>query len=56
MREKKNKKEPSETPRNQYDALQRILNLGPSRDDPNGSYTGKPENKYDVPVQDADDL
>lgn len=24
--------------------------------DPQGSYTGKPENKYDKPVQDADDL
>ena len=24
--------------------------------DPMGSYTGKPENKYDKPVQDADDL
>jgi hypothetical protein len=24
--------------------------------DPQGSYTGKPENPEDVPVQDADDL
>ena len=24
--------------------------------DPQGSYTGKPKNKYDKPVQDADDL
>lgn len=24
--------------------------------DPNGAYTGKAENKYEVPVQDADDL
>lgn len=24
--------------------------------DPNGSYTGRPENKNEVPVQDADDL
>lgn len=24
--------------------------------DPNGSYTGNPENKYEKPVQDADDL
>ena len=24
--------------------------------DPNGSYTGRPENTKEVPVQDADDL
>ncbi len=24
--------------------------------DPNGSYTGRPENKNEKPVQDADDL
>ena len=24
--------------------------------DPNGSYTGNPENKNEVPIQDADDL
>lgn len=24
--------------------------------DPQGSYTGKPANKFEVPVQDADDL
>ena len=24
--------------------------------DPNGSWTGRPENPYEVPVQDADDL
>lgn len=24
--------------------------------DPNGSYTGVPENKFEKPVQDADDL
>lgn len=24
--------------------------------DPNGSYTGKPADEYEVPVQDADDL
>ncbi len=56
MREKKNVQATPDAPRNQFDALQRILNQGPSRDDPNGSYTGKPENQYDIPVQDADDL
>ena len=28
----------------------------PSDTDVNGSYTGKPKNKKDLPVQDADDL
>ena len=28
----------------------------PSKSDVLGSYTGVPENKYEVPVQDADDL
>jgi hypothetical protein len=28
----------------------------PSKTDVNGSYTGKPEDKKEVPVQDADDL
>ena len=28
----------------------------PSNTDVNGSYTGKPKNKNEVPVQDADDL
>lgn len=29
---------------------------GPSKTDVNGSYTGKPINKEELPVQDADDL
>ena len=28
----------------------------PSNTDVNGSYTGKPKNKKETPVQDADDL
>ena len=28
----------------------------PSNTDVNGSYTGRPKNKKEVPVQDADDL
>ena len=28
----------------------------PSKTDVNGSYTGRPQNKKEVPVQDADDL
>lgn len=29
---------------------------GKSKTDPLGMYTGVPENEYDIPVQDADDL
>ena len=32
-----------------------VFNL-PSDTDINGSYTGKPKNKSEIPVQDADDL
>ena len=37
---------------------QRALDVfnDPSNTDVNGSYTGKPKNKREVPVQDADDL
>ena len=37
---------------------QHALNMfeNPSNTDVNGSYTGKPKNKKEVPVQDADDL
>lgn len=39
----------------------KMKNLGTFEDpdivsDPNGSYTGKPEFRNEVPVQDADDL
>lgn len=36
--------------------IQEIVNQPPSPTDPNGSYTGKPKDKREVPVQDADDL
>ena len=29
---------------------------GTVKTDPFGSYTGRPENPYEIPVQDADDL
>ena len=37
---------------------QRALSVfnNPSDTDVNGSYTGKPKNKKELPVQDADDL
>ena len=30
--------------------------VAPSETDVNGSYTGRPKNKREIPVQDADDL
>lgn len=33
-----------------------IVNQLPSDSDPSGSYTGRPMNENDIPVQDADDL
>ena len=38
------------------DAVRRILRQEPSHTDPLGSWTGKPENEHERPVQDADDL
>ncbi len=40
----------------QKDPVQKIVKQPPSVTDPNGSYTGKPLNEWDVPVQDVDDL
>ena len=37
-------------------AVERILNIRPSKNDPNGSYTGKPLDRHEKPIQDADDL
>lgn len=36
--------------------LQSMINRVPSKEDPNGSYTGLPLNENEVPVQDVDDL
>lgn len=36
--------------------VRRIVMQKPSKTDPNGSYTGHPENEEETPVQDADDL
>lgn len=36
--------------------VQEIINQPPSHTDPNGSYTGKPLDKTETPIQDADDL
>lgn len=37
-------------------AVEAIMNEKPSFTDPQGSWTGKPENVMELPVQDADDL
>lgn len=37
-------------------AVERIVHQPPSGTDPNGSYTGKPKDPSEIPVQDADDL
>lgn len=36
--------------------IQNIINPEVSDTDPNGSYTGVPVNRFEKPVQDADDL
>ncbi|RGX53452.1 MULTISPECIES: hypothetical protein [Anaerotruncus] len=36
--------------------VSQMISTPPSHTDPNGSYTGKPLNYGEVPVQDADDL
>jgi len=36
--------------------IQAIIHRYASSTDPDGSYTGKPEDKNEQPVQDADDL
>lgn len=38
------------------DKVQGIISMQSCVSDPNGSYTGVPENPNDKPVQDADDL
>ena len=46
MKEKKNAEQ----------IIREIQNQSPSPTDPNGSYTGKPGDPNEKPVQDADDL
>ena len=38
------------------DAVREIMEQEPSRTDPQGSWTGLPEDEDETPVQDADDL
>ena len=53
--EGKNEKRPPD-PGHGSGAVDSILNMPPSHTDPNGSYTGRPQDPDEVPVQDADDL
>lgn len=48
--------QPNDRATNQFAVLQSILKMGPSKDDPQGMYTGKPMDPGEVPVQDGDDL
>ena len=38
------------------DAVQKIMGTPPSFTDPQGSWTGRPADDHEPPVQDADDL
>ena len=38
------------------DKVMDLLDMKDAKTDPMGSYTGVPVNKYETPVQDADDL
>ena len=40
----------------QSSVLQDVLNQTPSKMDPLGSWTGRPMDRDEIPVQDADDL
>ncbi len=52
------KTEPSARAANRIEdpVLRAIVMEQPSASDPNGSYTGKPWDETETPVQDADDL
>jgi len=57
MKEKKTRRlprRPQDRPTEK--TVEQIISMPPSRNDPFGSYTGKPMEKYEVPVQDQDDL
>lgn len=37
-------------------AAEKVIAVPPSRSDPQGSYTGRPVETGEIPIQDADDL
>lgn len=53
---KKHKRENGRNNRNVMKKPLEIVSMANIRTDPNGSWTGVPENPYEKPVQDADDL
>lgn len=53
---KKNHSRPDAAARIEDPTVRTIVMELPSRTDPNGSYTGRPLNGLEQPVQDADDL
>lgn len=42
--------------KNKKNPVEEIIHISPSKTDPQGSYTGKPLDPDEVPVQDSDDL
>ncbi|MCI8361167.1 MAG: hypothetical protein HFE86_07520 [Clostridiales bacterium] len=42
--------------KNKKSPVEEIIRIAPSQTDPQGSYTGKPLDPGEVPVQDSDDL
>ena len=56
MDKNKNKKEKPKYCSKANDKVSEINSMQSQRTDPFGSYTGVPENPYEKPVQDVDDL
>lgn len=54
MKDEKNKKQCSME--NMQKLVESIIEMPPSDTDPEGSYTGRPVDPLEKPIQDADDL
>lgn len=52
----KNFKNNKKTPKKAWDVVDAFVGKHQLKSDPMGSWTGNPVDKYEVPVQDADDL
>lgn len=52
----KNKKSDKELSQKAKDAVDAYVSPESFKTDPNGSWTGRPEDKTEKPIQDADDL
>ncbi|MBQ4109771.1 MAG: hypothetical protein IJC74_02690 [Clostridia bacterium] len=53
---KNNKNKNSKAQKKGMEVAKEFISKDSLKFDPNGSYTGKTKNKYEEPVQDADDL